>query len=109
MWFVFPQLADLGHSPAAKFFGIGSIAEADAYLAHPVLGERLRECIIALRPWTATRSPQQIFGTIDAMKLRSSLTLFDAVEPQSIFDEVLLNFFGGERDERTLALLAREQ
>ena len=109
MWFVFPQLAELGHSATAKFYGVRSIAEARAYLRHPVLGCRLRECVRELRPWMTKRSPEQIFGAVDAMKLRSSLTLFEVVEPQGPFAEALLNFFGGQRDERTLALLAGEQ
>ena len=109
MWFIFPQLAEIGRSPTAKFYGVRSIAEAEAYLRHPVLGGRLRQCVRELRPWMTKRTPEQIFGTVDALKLRSSLTLFDVVEPQSLFREALLNFFGGKRDERTLALLAREQ
>lgn len=109
MWFIFPQLADLGRSPTAKFYGIRSIAEAEAYLGQPILGGRLRQCIDALGPWASKRTAEQILGTVDAMKLRSSLTLFDLAEPRSIFNYALLNFFGGRRDERTLALLASEQ
>jgi uncharacterized protein (DUF1810 family) len=105
MWFIFPQLAGLGRSPTAKLYGIGSIAEAEAYLRQPTLAGRLHQCIDALRLWASKRTAEQIFGAVDAMKLRSSLTLFDLVEPHSIFNEALLNFFGGERDERTLALL----
>ena len=107
MWFIFPQLADLGRSSAAKFYGLGSIEEASAYLDHSVLGTRLRQCVDALLPWAGKRSAEQIFGAIDSMKLRSSLTLFDQVAPHGTFAEALLNFFGGARDELTLALLRR--
>lgn len=109
MWFVFPQLAALGRSPTAKFYGIGSLAEARAYLDHAVLGPRLRHSVELLKPWAGKRSPEQIFGPVDVLKLRSSLTLFDRVQPRSEFDEALLNFFGGARDELTLALLQRQQ
>jgi uncharacterized protein (DUF1810 family) len=109
MWFVFPQLAKLGRSPTAKFYGIGSIEEARAYLEHALLGPRLRECVGALQQWASNRSAEQILGSIDAMKLRSSLTLFDRIEPRSLFDQALLNFFGRRRDELTLALLDRPQ
>jgi uncharacterized protein (DUF1810 family) len=104
MWFVFPQLAGLGHSPTAQFYAIASPAEARAYLAHPLLGSRLRECVDALLPWAGRRSAEQIFGPVDAMKLRSCLTLFDRIEPAGAFEKALVNFFAGERDQRTLAL-----
>jgi uncharacterized protein (DUF1810 family) len=105
MWFVFPQLAGLGRSDIAKFFGLASLDEARAYVHHPLLGARLRQSVSAILPWTGKRTADQIFGTIDAMKLRSSLTLFDRVEPGSLFAQALMNFFGGQRDELTLALL----
>ena len=109
MWFVFPQLAGLGRSPTASFYAIASLDEARAYLNHPLLGPRLRQCVVVLEPWAGKRSADQIFGTVDTMKLRSSLTLFDSVEPSGVFGEALVNFFAGERDERTLALLDRAQ
>jgi len=109
MWFIFPQLAELGRSPTAKLFGINSIEEARAYLGHPLLGTRLRSSVESLLPWSTQRSAEQILGAVDAMKLCSSLTLFDVIEPDSLFDRALLNFFGGRRDERTLALLKRPQ
>jgi uncharacterized protein (DUF1810 family) len=109
MWFVFPQLAGLGRSDIAKFFGLASLDEARAYVHHPLLGARLRQSVSAILPWTGKRTADQIFGTIDAMKLRSSLTLFDRVEPGSLFAQALMNFFGGQRDELTLALLDDEQ
>jgi uncharacterized protein (DUF1810 family) len=105
MWFIFPQLAGLGRSPTAQYYGVGSLEEARAYLAHPLLGPRLRSSIEALLPWAGRRNPEQILGPIDALKLRSSLTLFDRAEPASLFDRGLASFFEGERDERTLALL----
>jgi uncharacterized protein (DUF1810 family) len=104
MWFVFPQLARLGRSPTAKFYGIASLAEAAAYLDHPILGERLRRSVEAILPYVAKRTPEQILGFVDAMKLKSSLTLFDRVHPGDVFDRALIGFYG-ERDDRTLALL----
>jgi uncharacterized protein (DUF1810 family) len=101
MWFVFPQVAGLGRSPMAQRYAIVSLAEARAYLAHPVLGERLRELtgiLTALRQTDA----RAIFGDIDAVKLRSSLTLFDAVEPDGVFAQALDRFFAGHRDPATL-------
>jgi uncharacterized protein (DUF1810 family) len=109
MWFVFPQLAELGRSPTAKFFGLASIEEARAYLRHPILGPRLKRCVEALLPWASERSAEQIFGPVDSMKLRSSMTLFDRIEPDGLFAQALLNFFGGKRDELTLALLERRR
>ena len=105
MWFIFPQLAGLGRSSTAQFYGIRSIEEARAYLAHPILGARLRSCAEALVPWAGRRSALQILGPVDALKLRSSLTLFDRLEPRSVFGALLAAFFDGEPDERTLALL----
>lgn len=109
MWFVFPQLEALGRSPTAKFYGIGSLAEARAYLGHPLLGPRLRHSVKVVEAWAGKRSPEQVFGPVDALKLRSSLTLFDYVEPDSGFGQALVNFFGGARDELTLALLHSQQ
>ena len=105
MWFIFPQLAGLGRSSTAQFYGISGRDEASAYLAHPLLGPRLHEGIEALVPWIGKRSPEQLLGGIDAMKLRSCLTLFDAAEPGGIFGHALAGFYDGP-DERTLALLA---
>jgi uncharacterized protein (DUF1810 family) len=105
MWFIFPQLAGLGRSPTAQLFGIAGLDEASAYFDHPVLGARLRECVDALLPWAGKRGPEQILGPVDAMKLRSSLTLFDLVAPGSSFIGALDALFGGQRDGRTLELL----
>ena len=104
MWFIFPQLRGLGLSPTAQRYGIVSLDEAKAYLEHPQLGSRLYDCVQALLPWEG-RPAGQILGPVDAMKLRSSLTLFDRVRPHSIFAEGLAAFFQRERDPRTLALL----
>ena len=109
MWFVFPQLAGLGHSATAKFYAISSIEEARGYLEHPILGRRLHDCLAALQQWTGRRTATEILGTVDAMKLQSSLTLFDAAEPGSVFHVGLLNFFAGQRDEHSLALLHRQR
>jgi|SRR5215831_16805317 len=105
MWFVFPQLRGLGTSRNAEFYGITSLAEARAYLAHPVLGERLRESVRALLGVRGA-SAEEILGPIDAVKLRSCLTLFgraDAADP--LFPQALERYFRGVPDTRTLALL----
>jgi uncharacterized protein (DUF1810 family) len=105
MWFVFPQLAGLGRSETARFYGIGGAAEARAYLAHPLLGPRLRECAEALLAHKH-QAAEAILGPIDALKLRSSTTLFEAVaEDPAPFAAVLDAFFGGERDAGTLTML----
>lgn len=105
MWFVFPQLAGLGSSPMAIRYAIASAAEARAFLAHPVLGARLREGVAAMLAHRG-ESAEAILGGIDALKFRSCLTLFEAVadDPAS-FADALAAFYGGNRDERTLALL----
>ena len=105
MWFVFPQLAGLGRSSTAIFYGISGRDEAAAYLSHPILGPRLRGAVEALLPWANRRSAEDVLGPIDALKLRSCLTLFDAVEPGGQFGLTLSAFYEGP-DERTLALLA---
>ena len=107
MWFVFPQLAALGRSGTARFYGIGGADEARAYLEHPVLGARLHECCALLLEATGG-SGLDVFGAIDAMQLRSCLTLFEAVSPQTpTFKECLDRYFAGERDPLTKELLAR--
>jgi len=108
MWFVFPQLAGLGNSPTAWFYGIRSCAEARAYLAHPTLGARLRECAQRLLDLHG-RSAAEIFGYPDVLKLRSCMSLFDAVaDGDSSFSAVLDKYYGGERDVRTLQLLEHD-
>lgn len=104
MWFIFPQLRGLGHSPTARHYGITSLAEAKAYLAHPLLAARLAEACDALL--AAHGSTDTILGPVDAMKLRSSMTLFAAAaDDPARFDAVLARFFDGQRDTATLALL----
>ena len=105
MWFVFPQIAGLGQSAMARHYAIRDLDEARAYLAHPSLGPRLRECVAAVAAWAGRRTPEQTMGGIDAVKLRSSLTLFEAAGGGAPFAEALDALYGGERDARTLALL----
>jgi uncharacterized protein (DUF1810 family) len=105
MWFVFPQLAGLGRSSTARRYALSDPDEARAYLAHPVLGPRLRECARALTI-LPTDDPVAVLGSVDAQKLRSSMTLFAAVAPdEPVFGEVLRRCFGGEHDPRTRELL----
>jgi uncharacterized protein (DUF1810 family) len=104
MWFIFPQLRGLGQSPTAHYYGIASMDEARAYLDHELLGPRYRECVEALQQ-LATSDPVAVFGSIDAMKLRSSLTLFEAAEPDPLFASAIDRWFGGERDAVTTKLL----
>jgi uncharacterized protein (DUF1810 family) len=106
MWFVFPQLAGLGQSQMSRAYAIASLAEAGAYLEHPLLGPRLRECAEALLGHHG-RSAEEILGGIDAVKLRSSMTLFARAAPQEqAFDQVLARYYDGEADTETERLLA---
>jgi uncharacterized protein (DUF1810 family) len=109
MWFVFPQLAGLGRSPTAQYYAIRSLDEARAFLAHPLLGPRLRRSCEALLAWAGKRAAEQIFGPVDALKLCSSATLFDRAAPGSAFACVLDDFYAGARDKGTLALLDSAQ
>jgi uncharacterized protein (DUF1810 family) len=106
MWFVFPQIAGLGSSPMAQKFAIGSLAEARAYLEHPVLGPRLEECtrlVLAAKH----RPIGDILGYPDDLKFRSSMTLFSrATDASAVFTEALDQFFDGQPDQRTLERLA---
>jgi len=103
MWFVFPQIAGLGFSPTAQRYAISSLGEARAYLAHPVLGPRLAECAaLAAEASLGGRTAEQVFGPVDALKLRSSMTLFHRADPaQPVFGQVLSQFFGGITDPAT--------
>jgi uncharacterized protein (DUF1810 family) len=105
MWFIFPQLRGLGRSAMAEHFGLASRAEAKAYLAHPVLGARLRECthlVLDVRNKTA----HEIFGAPDDLKFHSSMTLFAAVAPEEdLFSRALDRYFGGKRDSSTEEVL----
>ncbi len=105
MWFVFPQLDGLGRSETAKHYGIKTRAEAEAFLAHPVLGPRLMQCCEALLSVDG-RSAHEIMGSPDDLKLHSSMTLFaQLADPGSFYHRVLDRFFAGRPDARTLALL----
>jgi len=107
MWFVFPQLRGLGHSQMAWHFGIASRDEAAAFLAHAVLGPRLRECVEAVLA-VRGRTAHEIFGSPDDLKLRSCLTLFAEVAGgDSVFDRALRQYFAGQPDPATLDLLAK--
>ena len=105
IWYVFPQLAGLGESSVSRMYAIASLDEARAYLAHPVLRDRLRECAGALLEHR-DRSAEAILGSLDAMKVRSSMTLFHRADPgEPLFGAVLDRFYGGVPDARTDALL----
>ena len=106
LWFVFPQVAGLGFSAMSQRYAIASRAEAEAYLAHPILGPRLTECtrlVLAVEG----RTINAILGAPDDAKFRSSMTLFDAVSDEPIFDEALARYFSGERDGATLEILSK--
>ncbi|HXB16090.1 MAG TPA: DUF1810 domain-containing protein [Solirubrobacteraceae bacterium] len=106
MWFVFPQLGGLGSSPTARRYAIGSLEEARAYLAHPVLGPRLRESARALCELAQPAPAQEVLGPVDALKLRSSMTLFARAEPgETLFVQVLARYFADAPDPRTEELL----
>jgi uncharacterized protein (DUF1810 family) len=106
MWYIFPQFDGLGMSPTSQLYAIKSVEEARAFLAHPVLGPRMIECAEAVLGVDG-QSANEIFGSPDDLKLRSSATLFAGVSPSgSVFDRLLEKHFGGERDERTLRLMA---
>jgi uncharacterized protein (DUF1810 family) len=106
MWFVFPQLRALGRSPTARYYGIASLAEAQAYMAHAVLRPRLVECSELVRSIRG-RSAGEVFGSPDDLKLRSSMTLFAAACPEAaVFADVMRQYFAGEPDPLTMELLA---
>ena len=106
MWFIFPQVAGLGYSAMSQRYAIADLEEAEAYLAHPVLGTRLRECA-AVTLAVEGRSASAIFGSPDDMKLQSSMTLFARANGDgSVFEKVLEKYYGDEADEQTLDLLA---
>lgn len=105
IWFIFPQMKGLGHSTNAQFYGISSLEEAKAYLEHPVLGPHLREITAAVLSHRGERIVEIMDSGIDAMKLRSSMTLFDIAAPDDIFADVLEAFYEGSRDTMTINLL----
>ncbi|MEO1775207.1 MAG: DUF1810 domain-containing protein [Pseudomonadota bacterium] len=108
VWYILPQLKGLGRSDTAAFYGLSGLEEARAYLAHPVLGPRLRDCVSALLKHS-DKSPEAILGKTDTLKFRSCLTLFAAAAPEEpLFAEALSAFYGGGPDPQTRALLAAE-
>jgi len=107
IWYVFPQMRGLGFSQASQFYGVSGVDEARAYLGHPLLGPRLRECVEAMLA-TNDSNAEDVLGCTDAMKFRSSMTLFAEAAPEvPLFSRALARFFAGEPDERTLALLKK--
>ena len=101
IWFIFPQIRGLGQSPTSIYYAIASLAEAEAYLAEPTLGARLIECTTAVL--ASSRTAQQIFGDLDAMKFRSSMTLFARTSgAPPVFQQALDKFFAGQPDQATL-------
>jgi uncharacterized protein (DUF1810 family) len=108
IWFIFPQIAGLGHSAMAQQFAIGSLDEAKAYLQHPVLGQRLRECTQLVLDVNG-RSAEEIFGYPDHLKFRSCMTLFlTATTDNTLFKNALLTYFDGQPDQLTLDILAQQ-
>lgn len=106
MWFVFPQLAGLGRSQTAQFYGIADRVEAEGYLADARLGPRLHACTLAMLAWAPKRSAEAILGPVDGLKFKSSMTLFaEASGGADPFAQALDSFFDGERDDATLELL----
>ncbi|ATI83207.1 calpastatin [Sphingobium yanoikuyae] len=101
MWFIFPQLRGLGQSTISQHYGIVSLSEARAFLDHPVLGKRYVECVETMQA-LATSDPVAVFGSVDALKLRSSLTLFEKVGRLDLLGDALERWFDGDRDEATL-------
>ena len=107
IWYIFPQVKGLGYSPMANFYGIKDREEGEDYLLHPTLNDRIHEISSALLQHKG-KSAIDIFGSIDSMKVRSSMTLFDELSPNDVFGKVLDTFFNGERDQRTIELLDEE-
>ncbi|MGI9521082.1 MAG: DUF1810 domain-containing protein [Hyphomicrobiaceae bacterium] len=105
MWYVFPQMRELGSSPQSQFYGINSRSEARAYLAHVVLGARLRQCVEMVLA-VEDKSAGDIFDAPDDLKFQSSMTLFDAVSPREVFELALNQYYLGRRHEATLKLLS---
>ena len=105
MWFIFPQVAGLGRSEMSRRYAISSLAEARAYLAHPLLGPRYRECVATLQDLVGTTA-EAVFGSLDGAKLRSSLTLFaEAAPTDSLLEAALQRWFAGNKDKRTVDIL----
>ena len=108
MWYVFPQFKHLGHSYNAKYYGISGIEEAAAFLKHPILGQRLREVTSTILN-LQENDAEAIFGGIDAIKLRSSMTLFHFISSNDIYTSVLDKYFQGDKDNRTVSILSTQK
>ena len=108
IWFIFPQIKGLGHSYNSEYYGINGRGEAESYLHHPVLGARLREITEEVLSHQEKGIYTIMGARVDAMKFKSSMTLFDAVSPEDIFAKALDAFFGGERDQRTVQSLTNK-
>lgn len=108
IWYIFPQFRVFAHSSTAEYYGIGSVDEARRYLEHPLLGKRIREISEALLEHKG-KSANEIFGSLDGRKVRSSMTMFDYLAPNDVFARVLDAFYGGVRGGKTLAVLARSE
>jgi len=106
MWFIFPQLRELGRSATAKQYGLGGLGEARAYAAHDILGVRLRECV-GLANAVSGKSALELFGPPDDLKYRSCVTLFLAATEEQLFQDALDKYYGGDDDPLTLAALRR--
>ena len=107
MWYIFPQLKGLGYSYNSEFYGISGLEEATAYLSNPILQQRLRETTTILQNISGN-DIISILGPIDALKLHSSMTLFDKASPNDVFDQLLTKYFNDKRDENTLKLLEKK-
>lgn len=107
IWYIFPQIKGLGYSWNSNYYGLDGLDEAREYLGHPILGPRLRECCQALLNIT-DNDIVAIMSGIDAMKLKSSMTLFDAVSPEDVFSAMLEKYYSGMRDNRTLSLIGQQ-
>ncbi len=104
IWYIFPQLKGLGMSYNSQYYGISGKEEAEAYLAHPVLGERLREITSAFLQ-LKSKTAEEVFGSLDAMKVLSCMTLFNEVDPGDLFRQVIDRYYQGETDEMTKRML----
>ena len=108
MWYIFPQLKGLGYSEISNYYGISGLEEAKEYLEDEILGNRLYNITLELLKIDED-DPINIFGNVDALKLKSSMTLFDIVSADEIFYDVLKKYYGGKKDERTIALLGKKK
>ena len=106
IWFVLPQLRGLGHSYNSNYYGLDGLEETCLYLDNPILNAHLREVVGVLLS-LPTNNPESIFGKLDALKLKSSMTLFDAAQPNDIYAKVLDKYFSGQRDKRTNAIIKK--